>query len=204
MEEIDRTLEVNLRAPIAMAHALAPAMAARGEGHLLFVSSLSGKAATARTSLYNATKFGLRGFALGLRAELRDAGVGRLRRLPGLHPRSGDVRGLGREAPDAAWARAAPRTSPARSRRRSSATAREVDVAPLALRVGSAFAGLAPEPRRDRHPQDGQRQARRGDRGGPARQGLNARPVRAPLQTPSLALDGRCGPLRDGAQDGWR
>jgi uncharacterized protein len=76
LEEIDRTLEVNLRAPIAMAHALAPAMAVRGDGHLLFVSSLSGKAPSALTSLYNATKFGLRGFALGLRPELRERGVG--------------------------------------------------------------------------------------------------------------------------------
>ncbi len=34
-----------------------------GRGHLVFVSSLAGKAATARASIYNATKFGLRGFA---------------------------------------------------------------------------------------------------------------------------------------------
>ena len=63
MQEIDRALEVNLRAPIAMAHALVPEMVKRGSGHLLFMSSLSGKAATAGSSIYNATKFGLRGFS---------------------------------------------------------------------------------------------------------------------------------------------
>ena len=40
----------------------------------MFVSSLSGKAASARGSIYSATKFGLRGFALGLREDLRDTG----------------------------------------------------------------------------------------------------------------------------------
>ncbi|HEY2719252.1 MAG TPA: SDR family NAD(P)-dependent oxidoreductase, partial [Solirubrobacteraceae bacterium] len=35
LQEIDRALDVNLRAPIVLAHALAPAMVARGNGHLL-------------------------------------------------------------------------------------------------------------------------------------------------------------------------
>ena len=65
-EDIDRMLEVNLRAPIALAHALAPSMIARGSGHMVFISSLSGKAAQASSSIYSATKFALRGFALRL------------------------------------------------------------------------------------------------------------------------------------------
>ena len=52
------------------------ALIERGEGHLVFLSSISGKAATARASLYAATKFGLRGFALCLRDDLRPHGVG--------------------------------------------------------------------------------------------------------------------------------
>ena len=44
-EQVDRMLEVNLRAPIALAHALAPGMVARGSGHIVFISSLAGKAA---------------------------------------------------------------------------------------------------------------------------------------------------------------
>lgn len=75
-DEIDRALRVNLEAPMLLARALFPAMVERGSGHLVFVSSLSGKVASPRTSIYNATKFGLRGFALGLRADLGPKGVG--------------------------------------------------------------------------------------------------------------------------------
>lgn len=75
-DEMQRTLRVNLEAPMLLAHALAPAMEQRGEGHLVFVASLAGKAANPRSSVYNATKFGLRGFALGLRLDLARNGVG--------------------------------------------------------------------------------------------------------------------------------
>ena len=75
-EEIERALRVNLESPVRMARELVPAMTQRGSGHLVFLSSVSGKAATARASLYAATKFGLRGFALCLRDDLRGSGVG--------------------------------------------------------------------------------------------------------------------------------
>lgn len=75
-EDIRRALRVNLEAPMLMAQALAPAMARRGQGHLVFVASLAGKAANPRSSVYNATKFGLRGFALGLRVDLARDGIG--------------------------------------------------------------------------------------------------------------------------------
>ena len=75
-EQIDRALDVNLRAPILMAKAAAESMSARGGGHLVFISSISGKLATHGSALYSATKFGLRGFASALRQDLHDAGVG--------------------------------------------------------------------------------------------------------------------------------
>ncbi|HEY1285399.1 MAG TPA: SDR family NAD(P)-dependent oxidoreductase [Solirubrobacterales bacterium] len=75
-EQVQRALRVNLEAPMLMARALSPAMVERGSGHLVFVASLSGKAASPRSAIYNATKFGLRGFALGLRADLAPRGVG--------------------------------------------------------------------------------------------------------------------------------
>ena len=75
-EEIGRALRVNLESPVRMARELVPVFTARGSGHLVFVSSISGKAATARASLYGATKFGLRGFAFCLREDLRGSGVG--------------------------------------------------------------------------------------------------------------------------------
>ena len=75
-EEVQRVLRVNLEGPMLMAHALLPRLIAQGSGHLVMVSSLSGHAPTARQSVYNGTKFGLRGFALGLREDLRGTGVG--------------------------------------------------------------------------------------------------------------------------------
>jgi len=62
-KEIDRTLDVNLRAPIALAHGLVRGMMQRGRGHLLFMSSIAGKTAVPGDPLYPTTKFGLRGFA---------------------------------------------------------------------------------------------------------------------------------------------
>jgi uncharacterized protein len=144
VEQIDRGLEVNLRAPIVLAKLLSEGMARRGHGHLVFISSLSGKAASPGGSLYSATKFGLRGFALGLREDLRGAGVGVSTILPGFIRGAGmfaeaDVelpRGVGTRTPEdvaAAVVRAIERNSA------------ELDVAPLTLRVATAFAQLAPE-----------------------------------------------------------
>jgi uncharacterized protein len=143
-EQVDRALNVNLRAPIVLAHALLPGMAGRGRGHLVFVSSLSGKAAAPESSLYSATKFGLRGFALCLRDDLRASGVGVSVVLPGFISDTGlranaDVklpRGAGMRTPEQV-ARAIVR---AIERNRV-----EVEVAPLPLRVGTAVASLAPE-----------------------------------------------------------
>lgn len=76
MEEIARSLRVNLESPILMARSLIPGMRERRRGQLVFVSSLAGKTASPRTSIYNATKFGLRGFALAIRTDLTGSGVG--------------------------------------------------------------------------------------------------------------------------------
>ncbi|MFI5004034.1 MAG: SDR family NAD(P)-dependent oxidoreductase [Solirubrobacterales bacterium] len=143
MEEIDRILDVNLRAPIAMARALAPAMARRGGGHLLFVSSLSGKAASARSAMYNATKFGLRGFALGLRPDLRAQNVGVSVVCPGFIREAGMFADSGAKLPTGVGTRSpqdvARAVVEAIERNRA-----EVDVAPLTLRVGAIFASAAP------------------------------------------------------------
>jgi short-subunit dehydrogenase len=74
--QLSGALRVNLEAPMHLARALEPGMLERGSGHMVFVASLSGKSATPLSSIYNATKFGLRGFALGLRADLDPLGVG--------------------------------------------------------------------------------------------------------------------------------
>jgi short-subunit dehydrogenase len=75
-EQLLKALRVNLESPMLMARAVEPQMLERGSGHMVFISSLSGKSATPLTSVYNATKFGLRGFALGLRTDLDPLGIG--------------------------------------------------------------------------------------------------------------------------------
>ncbi|MGI8461480.1 MAG: SDR family NAD(P)-dependent oxidoreductase [Solirubrobacterales bacterium] len=75
-EEVGRALRVNLESPVRMARSLFPVLRERGDGHLVFLSSISGQASTPNASLYAATKFGLRGFALCLREDLRGTGVG--------------------------------------------------------------------------------------------------------------------------------
>ncbi|HWC09496.1 MAG TPA: SDR family oxidoreductase, partial [Solirubrobacterales bacterium] len=75
-EQVVRALRVNLEAPMLLAQALYPAMLENRSGHLVFVSSLAGKSPAPRSSIYNAPKFGLRGFALGLRTDLGPQGVG--------------------------------------------------------------------------------------------------------------------------------
>ena len=74
--EVQRAIRVNLESPILMARALAPKLAAKSAGHLVFISSLSGKVGSPRSALYSSTKFGLRGFALALREDLQPHGVG--------------------------------------------------------------------------------------------------------------------------------
>jgi len=83
VEEIDRALDVNLRAPIVMARRAAAGMRERGRGQIVLISSISGKVAAPGTSIYSATKFGLRGFALGLREDLHGTGVGVTTVFPG-------------------------------------------------------------------------------------------------------------------------
>jgi short-subunit dehydrogenase len=143
-EQIDRALDVNLRVPIVLAHALAPAMVARGHGHLLFISSLAGKAASSDSSLYSASKFGLRGFALGLRADLRAEGVGVSLVLPGFVSDAGFFAKSGAKLPPGVGTRTPEQVArgvvQAIERNRA-----EVEVAPLSLRMGTAFASLAPQ-----------------------------------------------------------
>ncbi len=143
-QEIDRMLEVNLRAPIALARALAPGMIRRRRGHLVFISSLSGKAASPASSIYSATKFGLRGFALGLRADLRRHGVGVSVVLPGFIRDAGMFADAGVQLPR--WVGTRSPEAVARGVIRAIEHNRaELEVAPPQLRLGTAFASVAPQ-----------------------------------------------------------
>ncbi len=171
-EEIDRALTVNLRAPMLLAHGLVDQLVARGSGHLVFMSSLSGRAGAPGSSVYSATKFGLRGFALALREDLVPKGVGVSVILPGFISEAGMFADSGAKLPalhrhQAARGRRArrgqgDRGQPRRARRRA-----------LPLRAGAVLASLAP--------------GSRGRRAAAARRGFDGRAIRARPDGQALA-----------------
>jgi short-subunit dehydrogenase len=142
-EQIDRALDVNLRAPIQLTRALLPGMLERGHGHVVLVSSLSGKAASARSSIYSATKFGLRGFASGLREDAEQKGVGVTVVFPGFVSDAGLFADSGVRLPRWVGTRTPEQVAAALVRGIERERA-EVDVAPLGLRIGTHMAALAP------------------------------------------------------------
>jgi short-subunit dehydrogenase len=142
--EIDRMIDVNLRAPMALARALAPGMIERRRGQLVFVSSLAGKTASPASSVYSATKFGLRGFALGLREDLRPHGVGVSVVAPGFIRDAGMFAETGLTLPPGVGTRS-PEDVAAAIVRAIDRNPAEIDVAPIGLRLGARVGAVAPE-----------------------------------------------------------
>lgn len=142
-EEIDRALDVNLRAPMQLARALLPGMRERGSGHLVFISSLSGKFASAGASVYNATKFGLRGFGYALNEELRGTGVGATTVFPGFIREAGMFADSGVKLPRGVGSRTPDQVARAVIKGIDTNRA-EIDVAPVSLSYGARLFGLAP------------------------------------------------------------
>jgi uncharacterized protein len=141
--EIDRALDVNLRAPIQLTRAVLPGMLERGRGHLVFVSSLSGKVASSGSSVYSATKFGLRGFAAGLREDLHLSGVGVTVVFPGFVSDAGMFAESGARLPR--WVGTVKPEQVADAVVRGIERDRaELDVAPLSLRAGTLAGSVAP------------------------------------------------------------
>ncbi|HET9410287.1 MAG TPA: SDR family oxidoreductase [Candidatus Dormibacteraeota bacterium] len=68
-------LELNLIAPMRLAHLLLPGMLQRGRGHVVNISSLAGRVSFPYTEAYAAAKDGLIGFTRVLRADYRRRGV---------------------------------------------------------------------------------------------------------------------------------
>jgi short-subunit dehydrogenase len=141
---VERAIRVNLEAPVVMTRALLPALRERGSGHLVFISSLAGKAPTPRGSLYAATKFGLRGFALCLRGDVREEGIGVSVILPGFIREAGMFADSGATPPPGMG------TSTPSEVGRAVAEAierdrAEVEVAPLPQRLAAGFAHRRPQ-----------------------------------------------------------
>ncbi len=67
-ERIDRSIDVNLRAPMHLVRHVLPGMVERDRGHIVNIASLAGLAPTAFGEAYNATKHGIVGFTRSIRA----------------------------------------------------------------------------------------------------------------------------------------
>jgi short-subunit dehydrogenase len=144
-DQIDRALDVNLRAPMLLTHALMPGMVERDRGHVVFVSSLVAKVTTPGSAIYAATKVGLRAFSLALRQDLHGTGVSSSVVFPTMVKDAGMFAETGAALPR--WAPALPGPGDVagavvKAIERGRA---EVDVAPLSMRAAGLAAGVAPE-----------------------------------------------------------
>jgi short-subunit dehydrogenase len=144
VEQIDRALAVNLRAPMVLARELAEHMVARRSGHIVFMSSLAGKVGAPRSAVYSATKFGLRGFAQSLRQDLHTSGVGVSAIFPGFVRDAGMFHDTGTKLPPG-LSTVAPDAVAEAVVRAIERDRGEIDVAPVSLRAGAMAAGLAPD-----------------------------------------------------------
>jgi len=144
LEEADRVLDVNLRSAVHLTHALLPAMLERGRGHLIYISSIAGKTPAVGASLYAATKFGLRGFALSLHEDLRGTGVGVSAIFPGFIAEAGLWGDTGLTLPRGSGRLRTPDDVAEAVLRAIDTNRPEIDVAPVLQRSGGWFTGFAP------------------------------------------------------------
>lgn len=143
-EEIDRVIDVNLRAPVQMAVAFAQHKLAEGRpGAIVMVGSLSGLVATPNTRMYNATKFGLRGFTLSLAQDLAGTPVSASLVAPGFIREAGMFAENGIELPPGVRTKS-PADVAAGVVAALETGRTEVYVAPPELRLAATFGSLAP------------------------------------------------------------
>lgn len=143
-QDVDRSIEVNLRAPILMSTAFVNERVARRlPGQAVFIGSLSGLAPTPDTRMYNATKFGLRGYALSLREDLLGTGVGVSIVEPGFIRDAGMFAASGTQLPRGVRTKS-PRDVAEGVVRAIAEDRAELFVAPLELRVAATLATVAP------------------------------------------------------------
>lgn len=75
VEQWDRVIAVNLRAPFVASKAALAVMTRQGSGHIVNVASTAAKRAWANASAYHASKWGLLGLSHALHVEARARGV---------------------------------------------------------------------------------------------------------------------------------
>jgi short-subunit dehydrogenase len=143
-DQAERVLDVNLGSAVILTHALLPGMLDRGRGHLVYMSSMAGKAPTVGASLYAATKFGLRGFALALHEDLRATPIGVTAIYPGFIAEAGMWGDTGLKLPRVGGGLRKPDDVAAAVLRGIATGRAEIDVAPIVQRAGGWLTGLAP------------------------------------------------------------
>jgi NAD(P)-dependent dehydrogenase (short-subunit alcohol dehydrogenase family) len=75
LSELREQLETNFFGHVAVTKAVLPQMRAQRSGHIIMVSSISGRNAAPSLSCYAASKFALEGWSESLRMELRSLGI---------------------------------------------------------------------------------------------------------------------------------
>jgi short-subunit dehydrogenase len=83
LEQELRLVDLNVRSTVQLAKYLVRDMAGRGEGRILFTSSIASTMPGTFAAVYNASKSFVQSFALALREELRGRGVTVTSLMPG-------------------------------------------------------------------------------------------------------------------------
>src|SRR5947199_2033712 len=83
LEQELRLVDLNVRSTVQLAKYVTRDMAGRGEGRILFTSSIASTMPGTYSAVYNASKSFVPSFALALRAELQDRGVSVTALMPG-------------------------------------------------------------------------------------------------------------------------
>jgi short-subunit dehydrogenase len=73
--DVAAMVDINMRAPLLLSCAAIPYLQRAGEGAIVNVGSLAGRAPLQGAATYSATKAGLRAFSYALADELRDSGI---------------------------------------------------------------------------------------------------------------------------------
>lgn len=74
-DEVEALLDINLKASMAMVHAVLPAMRQQGSGQIALVSSLAGYFGLPVTPAYSASKAGIKAYGEALRGWLAPEGI---------------------------------------------------------------------------------------------------------------------------------
>ncbi|HEY4305415.1 MAG TPA: SDR family NAD(P)-dependent oxidoreductase [Gemmatimonadaceae bacterium] len=75
LDEIFNVISTNVNGTVHLAYRLLPAMVARGEGRVLFTSSIAARMPGSFQAIYNASKAFVQSFSEAIRNELKDSGV---------------------------------------------------------------------------------------------------------------------------------